>query len=88
MDPYILRIFIVYENSTFIHIGIAAHIHAAAPGGPRYLETMTREERKHITNGIWLCSNHAKEIDSNTVRDSAEILQGIKNRHEADETLL
>lgn len=44
-------------------IGIAAHITAAAPGGPRYDKDVTKEERRSISNGIWLCQNHARLID-------------------------
>lgn len=44
-------------------IGIAAHITAAAIGGPRYDESLTPEQRRHIDNGIWLCSNCATLID-------------------------
>jgi hypothetical protein len=43
--------------------GKAAHIHAAAPGGRRYLASMTPYERRDISNGIWLCSHHADLID-------------------------
>lgn len=35
-------------------IGKAAHIHAAAPGGRRYLASLTTAERIHISNAIWL----------------------------------
>lgn len=35
----------------------AAHICAAAPGGPRYDETKTPEQRAGIENGIWTCAN-------------------------------
>ena len=47
-----------------INIGEAAHICAAAPGGPRYDPSMTPEQRKSASNGIWLCRNHAKAVDS------------------------
>lgn len=43
--------------------GVAAHITAAAPGGPRYNPALTLDQRKHITNGIWLCSNCSILID-------------------------
>ncbi|MDV5064204.1 hypothetical protein RVY78_09625 [Veillonella sp. YH-vei2232] len=43
--------------------GIAAHITAAAPGGPRYNPALTPDQRKHINNGIWLCSNCSILID-------------------------
>ena len=35
-------------------IGVAAHICAAAKGGPRYDEKMTSDERKSIDNCIWM----------------------------------
>ncbi|MBM7093290.1 hypothetical protein JTP67_33260, partial [Streptomyces sp. S12] len=38
-----------------INIGVAAHITAASAGGPRYDPALTSEQRKHISNGIWLC---------------------------------
>lgn len=44
--------------------GIAAHICAAAEGGPRYDSSMTTEARKGIDNGIWLCRDHAWVIDA------------------------
>lgn len=47
-----------------IHIGVAAHICAAAEGGPRYDAKMTPEERSSAENGIWLCQDHAKAVDS------------------------
>ena len=59
-------------------IGVAAHITAAAPGGPRYDETMTPEDRKRIDNGIWLCENHAKLIDSDESKFATEELRKWK----------
>ncbi len=35
---------------------------------------MTREERKAITNGIWLCGTHADEIDKDKLRFRASTL--------------
>ena len=51
------------DENKAINIGVAAHITAASPGGPRYDETLTSEERKSINNGIWLCQSCAKLID-------------------------
>ncbi|WMY11105.1 hypothetical protein [Paraburkholderia phenoliruptrix] len=65
-----------------VSIGVAAHIHAAAPGGARYVEAMTSQERSHISNGIWLCANHSVLIDRDTARFSAEVLNKIKLEHE------
>ncbi len=44
-------------------IGKAAHIKAAAPGGPRYDPDQTAEERRSIQNGIWACSSCSEVID-------------------------
>ena len=45
-------------------IGVAAHITAAARGGPRFNAILSQEERRAAGNGIWLCQNCAKLIDS------------------------
>lgn len=59
-------------------IGEACHICAASPGGKRYDKLMTPEERKSASNGIWMCRNHHKEIDSDEIEYTAEILRGWK----------
>ncbi len=59
-------------------IGEAAHICAASKGGPRYDPSMTREERRSIDNGIWLCANCAKDIDRDVQRFTVEILKQWK----------
>jgi hypothetical protein len=51
-----------------INVGVAAHITAAASGGPRYDFSMTREQRVHIDNALWLCQKCAKLIDSDSSR--------------------
>src|SRR5438309_817446 len=58
-----------------VSIGVAAHITAAAPGGPRYDHTLTAEIRTSISNGIWLCQDCAKLIDSDTERYGVESLK-------------
>jgi hypothetical protein len=59
-------------------IGRASHIHAAAPGGPRYDASQTPEQRCSFENGIWLCANHAAEVDADVSRFSAVELRGWK----------
>jgi len=64
--------------------GVAAHIHGAAAGrgSRRYLPSMTREERRHINNGIWLCATHADLIDGDAATYTADKLRKMKKEHE------
>lgn len=57
-----------------INLGEAAHITAAAPGGPRYDASLSKEQRKHASNGIWLCRPHAKLVDADDSRFTIEEL--------------
>ncbi len=52
------------DGDGVITLGRAAHITAAARGGPRYNERLTPEERKSANNGIWLCGDCANVIDA------------------------
>lgn len=70
------------SESAYSSIGIAAHISAAAPGGPRYDSEMSSDERKNINNAIWLCSNHSIKIDRDYVQYTKEILIDMKRVHE------
>ena len=47
-----------------INVGEAAHIGAAAAGGARYDELLSREQRQSLDNGVWLCRRCAKIIDA------------------------
>lgn len=69
-------------NSRAVNIGVACHIAAASPGGPRYNNTMTGKERKSVDNGIWLCQNCAKLIDSDEIRFSPRVLREWKRTRE------
>ena len=44
--------------------GVAAHITAAADGGPRFDGSLTPAERSSHENGIWCCAKHARMIDN------------------------
>ena len=63
-------------------IGVAAHICAAAPGGPRYDASMSADERKDISNCIWMCQNHAKLIDTDEIKYTAALLRQWKQEAE------
>ncbi|MDK9585007.1 hypothetical protein [Lelliottia wanjuensis] len=66
-----------------INNGIAAHICAAAPGGPRYDSSMSPAERKSISNGIWMCRNHGNLIDADDSNFSVEELKQWKKDAES-----
>lgn len=66
------------ENDKSTSIGIAAHITAAAVGGPRFDSSLSVDERTSIENGIWLCSNCAGLIDKDSARYSGSILKKWK----------
>lgn len=68
------------EKSTLI--GVAAHISAASPGGPRYDVSLSKEERQSIENGIWLCENCASIIDKDPVSYSVSLLKSWKKETE------
>jgi len=57
------------------NLGKAAHIHAASPGGPRYIPEMSKEERISLANGIWMCPTHADMIDADYTNYAAETLR-------------
>jgi hypothetical protein len=60
----------------------AAHIHAAAPRGPRYDRGQTVEERSGIDNGIWLCAICASIVDTNADGFTADSLRAWKRAAE------
>lgn len=70
-------------SERFVNVGVAGHITAAAPGGPRYDPLLTPEERRSIENAIWLCQTCAKLIDSDTDRYTVSVLKHWKVTAEA-----
>lgn len=70
------------DKTKSLTTGHAAHIHAAAPGGPRYDESQTPEERKSITNGIWMCRECGDIVDKDHAAYTAEQLRQWKLSHE------
>lgn len=74
------------DGSKEVNIGVAAHICAAAPGvgARRYRADMTPEQRKSHENGIWLCQDCAKAIDSDDPIFTEALLHGWKQKHSED----
>jgi hypothetical protein len=65
-----------------VNIGIAAHITAAAAGGPRYDATLSSEQRRDHSNGIWLCQIHGKLVDSDEVHFTVTMLREWRTQAE------
>lgn len=63
--------------------GIAAHITAAAKGGPRFDASLSSDQRKDISNGIWLCLMHARVIDTDHLNYSVTTLRQWRQLAEA-----
>ena len=66
------------------NIGQAAHITAAAPGGPRYDPNISPQTRSSALNGIWLCANCHTIIDKNVQEYPVEKLRDIKKKAESE----
>lgn len=62
--------------------GVAAHICAAAPDGPRFDSSQTQIQRTDISNAIWLCHNCSDLIDKDEQKYTKEILLKWKTEHE------
>ena len=65
-------------------LGMAAHICAAAPGGPRYDENQTPEQRKSADNGIWMCRFHGAAVDAKDSKYTRELLREWKAQAQKD----
>lgn len=65
-----------------INIGVAAHITAASVGGKRYDASLSPDERRCASNGIWLCQSCSKLIDSDEKKYTVELLREWKRTAE------
>jgi hypothetical protein len=62
-----------------ITIGVAAHICAASPGGPRYDPAQTPGDRRDKENGLWLCQNCGRLIDADPKKFTVDVLTKWKH---------
>jgi hypothetical protein len=72
----------VATEDDYSNTGVAAHIRAAAVGGPRYDPEMTPEQRKSARNGIWLCSSCSVKVDDDVATYYPELLHQWKREAE------
>jgi hypothetical protein len=66
-----------------VNIGVAAHITAAALGGPRFDPSLTPRQRCSASNGIWLCQNDGKLVDNDEQQYPVALLRQWKADAEA-----
>ena len=66
-----------------LNLGVAAHIAAASPEGPRYDSNQSPAERSAADNAIWLCQNCAKLVDNDPRRFTSTVLRGWKEGAES-----
>lgn len=74
------------DDAKEVNIGVAAHICAAAPGAGarRYRADMTSQQRSSEANGIWVCQDCAKAIDSADPIFIEAFLHDWKKKHSED----
>lgn len=73
-----------FDSAKSTTIGVAAHITAASPGGPRFNSDLSEVERIHIENGIWLCNNCSTLVDKDPKRFTVELLKRWKTNAETE----
>ncbi len=71
------------DEGGFVNLGEAAHITAAAPGGPRFDPTVYSFERQSGDNSIWLCRRCARLIDRDHRQYTVDLLRDWRNEAEA-----
>ena len=71
------------DSAKAVNVGVAAHITAASPGGPRFDSALSSEQRRAIDNAIWLCQTCSKLIDNDPVRYPERLLRAWKSAVEA-----
>lgn len=71
------------EADKRVSVGVAAHITAAAEGGPRYNPILMPDERCASENGIWMCQTHGTLVDRDEARFPEALLREWKASAEA-----
>lgn len=70
------------DDAKSLNVGVAAHITAASPDGPRFDASLSVHDRKAPANAIWLCQVCGKLVDNDAQQFSASTLREWKNRAE------
>jgi hypothetical protein len=69
-------------KSEILTIGQACHIYGASEQGPRHKDNMEDTDYQSYDNGIWLCSNCHKMVDSDSNYYTDVLLKQWKNETE------
>lgn len=64
------------------NVGVAAHITAASPEGPRFDPTLAPEQRRGADNALWLCQRCGKAVDDDDATYTCDTLRGWKAQAE------
>ena len=75
------------DSEKTVSLGVAAHIEGAAPDSARYDINQSDDERKHISNGIWMCWNHSVQIDNDEEAYPVSLLDDWKKARENEAKL-
>jgi hypothetical protein len=70
------------EQNRAVNVGEAAHIYGARAGAARFNPEMSDSARGDVTNGIWLCRNCHKQVDTDARMFPAELLFEWRRDHE------
>jgi hypothetical protein len=63
-------------------LGEGAHIYGAREKSKRFVKEMTDQSRAEVTNGIWLCKNCHKKIDTDDELYTSEVIFKWREMHE------
>ncbi|RSN83360.1 hypothetical protein EA770_07135 [Acinetobacter baumannii] len=72
----------IMDISKLMNIGVAAHICAASPNGPRFDKLMDSKSVSSIENAIWLCGPCSQIIDREPKLYPVEVLKQWKKEAE------
>ncbi len=70
------------DEAKVVNVGVAGHITAASPGGPRYDPSLSTEQRRSADNGIWLCQTCGKLVDNDETRFPVQLLREWRRQAE------
>lgn len=68
-------------NTKGIFVGQICHIEAAEPGGERFNNTQTNEQRRNYSNLVLMCYDHHVETND-VLKFDVDRMRRIKNEHE------